>query len=256
MERKGKIRIGTSGWSYTHWKGPFYPADIPDAKMLKFYFQHLNTVEINSSFYHLPLKKTFENWRAFSPADFIFAVKASRFITHNKKLADSAEAVERFFERSSGLGEKIGPVLFQLPPGLKMDSERLRTFLGLLPPNRRYSFEFRNHGWFHPEIYALLSGYGASICLYELSGFISPMEITAGFIHLRLHGPAGKYQGRYSTQQLHVWHERIERWARQPRDVFCYFDNDERGFAALNALELKQMVDDAGERQAPDAQSI
>jgi uncharacterized protein YecE (DUF72 family) len=245
MKRKGKIRIGTSGWSYTHWKGPFYPADITDRETFQFYCHHLNTVEINSSFYHLPLKKTFENWRASSSDDFIFSVKASRFITHNKKLADSAEAVERFFERASGLGEKIGPVLFQLPPGLKMDTERLRTFLELLPANRKFTFEFRNAGWFHPEVYALLSEFGASICLYELGGFISPMEITAGFVYLRLHGPAGKYQGRYSTQQLQVWQERIKRWASRSGDIFCYFDNDEGGFAALNALELQRMVDRA-----------
>lgn len=224
--------------------------DIPGAKMLRFYSQHLNTVEINSSFYHLPLKKTFENWRASSPDDFIISVKASRFITHNKKLADSGEAVERFFERASGLGEKIGPVLFQLPPGLKMDKERLRMFLELLPANQRYSFEFRNPGWFHPEIYALLAEFGASVCLYELNGFISPLEITAGFIHLRLHGPAGKYQGRYSARQLHVWQERIQLWARESRDVFCYFDNDEAGFAALNAIELRQMID--GAERLPD----
>jgi uncharacterized protein YecE (DUF72 family) len=250
MAEKGKIRIGTSGWSYKHWKGPFYPGDIADSRMLPFYFQRLSTVEINSSFYHLPLRKTFENWRAVSPDDFVFAVKASRFITHNKKLVDSEEAVERFFDRASGLGEKIGPVLFQLPPGLKMDPERLRVFLQLLPTNERCSFEFRNRAWFHPEIYALLAEFGTAFCIYELSGLTSPMEITAGFIYLRLHGPAEKYQGRYSTRQLHIWQERIECWARDSRDVFCYFDNDEAGFAALNALELQQLVDGAGGRQS------
>jgi uncharacterized protein YecE (DUF72 family) len=246
MQRKGKIRIGTSGWSYRHWKGPFYPENIPNSKMLPFYFQKLSTVEINSSFYHLPLKKTFENWRACSPDDFVFAVKASRFITHVKKLTDPVKALERFFERASGLGEKIGPVLFQLPPGLKMDPERLRIFLGLLPTNGRYSFEFRNPGWFHPEMYSLLSEFRTAFCVYELSGLISPMEITADFIYLRLHGPAGKYQGRYSMEQLGVWHERFEQWAQQSLDVFCYFDNDENGFAALNALELRRLIHGAG----------
>jgi len=242
MQVVGKIRIGTSGWSYPHWRGPFYPEGISSAGMLPFYFQRLNTVEINSSFYHLPLGKTFENWRASSPDDFIFAVKASRFITHVKKLTDAAQAVERFLERAVGLGEKIGPLLFQLPPGLKIDPERLRRFLLLLPATCRCSFEFRNPGWFHPEIYSLLSEFRAAFCIYELSGLASPPEITADFVYLRLHGPAGKYRGRYSMEQLRAWCERFDRWAGQSRDVFCYFDNDENGFAPLNALELQRLV--------------
>lgn len=242
MHRTGKIRIGTSGWSYRHWKGPFYPEDIPNAKMLPFYFQQLDTVEINSSFYHLPLRKTFENWRASSPDVFIFAVKASRFITHVKKLSDCAQPVEMFLDRASGLGEKTGPVLFQLPPGIKMDPERLRIFLRLLPAGGRYAFEFRNPSWFHPEIYSLLSEEGAAFCIYELSGLTSPLEITADFVYLRLHGPAGKYRGRYSMEQLRTWNERFEQWAEQSLDVFCYFDNDENGFAALNAVELRQLA--------------
>ena len=242
MHGEGKIRIGTSGWSYPHWKGPFYPEDISSAKMLPFYMQRLNTVEINSSFYRLPLRKTFEHWRASSPDDFVFAVKASRFITHVKKLTDSAQAVERLFDSASGLGEKVGPLLFQLPPGLKMDPERLRVFLRLLPANWRYCFEFRNPGWFHPEIYSLLSEFRAAFCIYELSGLVSPPEITADFVYLRLHGPAGKYRGRYSMEQLRTWCERFEGWAGQSLDVFCYFDNDENGFAPLNALELQRLV--------------
>lgn len=241
MKREGSIRTGTSGWSYPHWKGPFYPEGIRDAGLLAFYFQHLNTVEINSSFYHLLLRKTFENWRESSPADFIFSVKASRFITHVKRLADSSEAVERFFERAAGLGDKIGVVLFQLPPGLKIDPEKLRAFLGLLPGDLRHSFEFRNRSWFHPEIYSLLSEFRTALCIYELNGFVSPLEITADFVYLRLHGPAGRYGGSYSTAQLRTWHERFREWAGQSLDVFCYFDNDEKGFAALNAVELRNM---------------
>jgi uncharacterized protein YecE (DUF72 family) len=242
MRKKGRIRVGTSGWSYGHWKGPFYPEHTPNAKMLSFYVQQFGAVEINSSFYHLPPRKTFENWRDRSPDNFIFAVKASRFITHVKRLTDSAEAVDRFFDRACGLGEKIGPVLFQLPPGLKMDPEKLRTFLLLLRTDRRYSFEFRNHEWFHPEIYSLLSEFGAAFCIYELNASISPLQITADFVYLRLHGPEGKYAGRYSMEQLRAWHERCEQWAGQSKEVFCYFDNDQNGYAALNALELQRLV--------------
>lgn len=246
MKQKGNIRIGTSGWSYSHWKGPFYPEDLSNVKMLPFYFQRLNTVEINSSFYHLPLQKTFERWRTSSPDDFIFAVKASRYMTHVKKMTDCGQAVERFFERASGLGEKIGPVLFQLPPRLKLDPERLREFLRLLPASFRYSFEFRNSGWFHPEIFSMLSEFRAAFCIYELNGLISPMEVTADFVYLRLHGPEGKYQGCYSMEQLRAWHERFEKWTGQSRDVFCYFDNDQSGYAAINAVELQRLLTRAG----------
>lgn len=242
MVKKGKIHIGTSGWSYNHWKGPFYPEDIPNAKMLSFYFGSFRSVEINNSFYHLPLRKTFENWRNSSPADFIFAVKASRYITHVKKLADSAEPVERFFERASGLGDKIGPVLFQLPPVLKINPGRLNDFLGRLLPGYRYSFEFRNATWFHPEIYSLLSENGIAFCIYELAGNSAPLEVTADFVYIRLHGPGGPYQGSYSLDALCGWKRRFDVWIREGRDVYCYFDNDERGFAALNAAKLQEMV--------------
>lgn len=251
MAAKGKIRIGTSGWSYAHWKGPFYPEKIRDSELFEFYVRKLDTVEINSSFYHLPLRKTFEKWRACSPDSFVFAVKASRFITHTKRLKDCGQAVENFRERALGLGEKIGPVLFQLPPGLKFDPERLNLFLQELPGDLRYSFEFRNSTWFHAETYSLLSEFRASFCLYELNGKTSPLETTADFVYIRLHGPGGKYQGRYSREQLRTWSEKFKQWAKESRDVFCYFDNDENGFAAVNAMELERLV--AGASRAPEA---
>lgn len=242
MVAEGDIRIGTSGWSYGHWKGPFYPSDIPDSRMLDFYVKQLNSVEINCSFYRLPLKKTFEKWRASSPDNFIFAVKASRFITHIKKLKDCAQAIENFTERASGLGEKIGPVLLQLPPGLKLDPERLNLFLQELPKSLRYSFEFRNPAWFHPEIYSLLSEFKAAFCIYELGGHSAPPEATADFVYVRLHGPGEKYRGGYSIHQLRSWCEKFKQWAKQSKDIFCYFDNDENGFAATNAIELQRLV--------------
>src|SRR5512138_1184014 len=153
----GTIHIGTSGWSYKHWQGPFYPEDIADKAMFAHYCRFFRTVEINSSFYHLPLRKTFENWRSFSPDNFVFSVKASRYITHVKKLNESAEAVARFLERASALEEKAGPILFQLPPGLKANLPRLGEFLAGLPSGYRYAFEFRHPSWFQPEVYSLLS---------------------------------------------------------------------------------------------------
>ncbi|MGC8492458.1 MAG: DUF72 domain-containing protein [Syntrophobacteraceae bacterium] len=238
MSEEGAIRIRTSGWSYAHWKGPFYPEKTRDSKLFEFYIRKFDTVQINNSFYHLPLRKTFEKWRASSPDSFVFAVKASRFITHTKRLKDCGPAVENFRERTLGLGEKIGPVLFQRPPALKIDPKRLNLFLQELPGALRYSFEFRNSSWFHPETYSLLSEFNAAFCLYELNGKTSPLETTADFIYIRLHGPGGKYQGRYSSEQLRSWSETFKHWTKESKDVFCYFDNDEKGFAAVNAMGL------------------
>jgi uncharacterized protein YecE (DUF72 family) len=242
MAKAAQIRIGTSGWSYGHWRGNFYPENLTNSKMFDYYSKQLNTVEINSSFYRLPLKETFEKWRDRSPENFLFAVKASRFITHIKKLKDCGQAIEKFSERASGLGEKIGPVLLQLPPGVKRNAEVLRGFLRELPNHLRYSFEFRNPDWFHPEIYSLLAEFKAALCIYELNGQTAPLEVTTDFVHVRLHGPDGKYRGRYSRGQLRSWQEKFSEWAGQSRDIFCFFDNDERGFAALNAVELQQLV--------------
>ncbi len=241
--KAGIVQIGTSGWSYKHWKGPFYPEDIPDRKMLPFYFQHFRTVEINSSFYRLPLLKTFENWRNSSPRDFVFSVKASRYITHVKRLSEPAEPVERFFERVSGLGDKTGPILFQLPPGLKMNPDKLDAFLRQLPRGYRYAFEFRNASWFHPETYSMLARHGSAFCIYELGGRASPLEVTADFIYVRLHGPDGPYQGSYSKESLSQWGLHFDRWTGESRDVYCYFDNDQNGYAARNASELQELMD-------------
>lgn len=210
--------------------------------MFAFYLQSFSTVEVNSSFYHLPLRKTFENWRAASPDNFIFALKASRFITHVKRLNDAESALQKFFENAGGLEEKMGPVLFQLPPGFKINTGRLSVFLGQLPRGGRYTFEFRNMSWFNNEVYALLREYGAAFCAYELGETVSPLEVTADFAYVRLHGPAGKYRGSYSKQELEKWYGTLDGWARDSVDVYCYFDNDERGFAAINALELQELV--------------
>lgn len=242
MKKAGRVHTGTSGWSYKHWKGPFYPEDLPDKHLFSYYSRFFRSVEINSSFYHLPLKKTFENWKDASPGDFIFAVKASRYITHIKKLKDAGQAVERFFERAVGLGGKTGPILFQLPPSLKMNLERLDSFFDELPKGYLHTFEFRNQSWFHPEVYSLLSDRGAAFCIYELGGRSSPIEVTADFVYVRLHGPGGPYQGAYSESALALWRERFRKWNEEGRDVYCYFDNDEKGFAAQNAMELQRLL--------------
>ncbi|MCU1309135.1 MAG: hypothetical protein JWO20_260 [Candidatus Angelobacter sp.] len=237
-----EIRIGTSGWHYKHWLGSFYPEKLPFSKMLQHYWEHFDTVEINNSFYMLPQVSTLEGWRAATPRNFKFAMKASRFLTHNKKLKDPENALNNFLPRAEALGEKLGPILFQLPPKWKVNRERLEELLQTLPTYHRYAFEFREPSWINPEIYDVLRKYNAAFCIYELAGFRSPIEVTADIVYVRLHGPGDRYQGSYDQKTLAAWAKRIENWAARGKSVFVYFDNDQAGYAAENALTLKRMV--------------
>jgi uncharacterized protein YecE (DUF72 family) len=238
-----RIHIGTSGWHYKHWRGPFYRSDVRPADMFRFYVQHFDTVEINNSFYRLPTETALRGWRDAAPGKFCFAVKASRFLTHMKKLKDPKSGLQRFFERVETLGRNLGPILFQLPPGWQCNSERLASFLTALPRKHRYAFEFRNPTWHQQIIYELLRRHNVAFCVYELAGFESPMQITADFAYIRLHGPDGAYQGRYTEKRLGRWAEHIRDWRRRLKDIYVYFDNDQNGYAAANALELKKMLE-------------
>lgn len=244
--RKGKIYIGTSGWHYKHWKGTFYPADIKESQQFEEYKKHFSTVEINNSFYRLPTPETFAMWKKSTPADFVFAVKASRFITHMKKLDLDKEGIKKFFTSVKKLNDKLGVILFQLPPKWKVNVERLKKFIGVLPRKYRYAFEFREHSWYNGEIYSLLRSANCSFCIYELERHLSPMEETADFVYVRLHGPGNKYQGSYSLETLETWARRCVSWQSHGKDVFFYFDNDQEGFAAFNALQLQQLITQAG----------
>jgi uncharacterized protein YecE (DUF72 family) len=230
--------------------GPFYQEKFPASKMLAFYDRHFDTVEINNSFYKLPAPGTFACWRDSTPRNFCFAVKASRFITHNKKLKDPENALENFLPRAEELGPKLGPILFQLPPRWRINPERLDEFLSMLPKTHRYAFEFREPSWLTSRIYDLLRRYNAALCIYELAGFMAPVEITANWTYIRLHGPGGKYQGSYSTEALAEWADRINAWKRMLQAVYVYFDNDQAAYAAKNALELKRLVARGHHRQA------
>jgi len=236
------IRIGTSGWHYKHWVGPFYPRGLPAKHMLSWYMQRFDTVELNNSFYHLPTEAAFTAWRETTPASFCFAVKGSRYITHRKKLNDPAEALARFMEPVESLGSKLGPILFQLPPNWSCNVERLSDFLEGLPPSHRYTFEFRDPSWHDPAVYHALRRHNAAFCMFELDGFESPHTLTADFAYVRLHGPGRKYQGDYSSKQLRDWANRIVKWREDLTAVYVYFDNDQAGYAAKNAEELKGLV--------------
>ena len=237
------IRIGTSGFHYKHWIGPFYPPKTPASKMLGFYLQHFDTVELNNSFYRLPTAEAFDAWREATPANFIFAVKASRFITHNKKLKDPEHALDNLLPRAAHLGPKLGPILFQLPPHWRVNPERLESLLEILPRDPRYTFEFRELSWITPAIISILTKFNAAFCIYELAGYHSPLEITADFAYVRLHGPeSGKYQGSYSDERLQEWARQIEAWAQNLKAIYVYFDNDQYAYAAANARNLRNML--------------
>jgi len=210
--------------------------------MFRHYTGLFDTVEINNSFYRLPERRTFAAWREATPPDFVFSVKASRFLTHNKKLKDPEPALARLMEAAEGLGEKLGPILFQLPPHWKLNLERLEEFLEALPPRRRFTFEFREPSWNDDKVYRLLRRHNAACCIYELAGFQSPQVITADWAYVRLHGPGDKYQGSYSHARLASWAKQIMQWSRSMRAVYVYFDNDQAAYAAHNALVLKDML--------------
>jgi uncharacterized protein YecE (DUF72 family) len=215
--------------------------------MLEYYTRHFGTVEVNNSFYRLPLETGLDSWRVSTPPNFCFAVKGSRYITHMKKLNDAAQAVERFFGRVGRLGRKLGPVVFQLPPRWEADAARLENFLEILPRHRCYAFELRDPTWHTPEIYAVLRRHNAAFCIFEIAGWFSGIEITADFTYIRLHGPDGAYQGSYPDSTLAEWAARIEDWRSKLRAVYVYFDNDQSGYAPQNALTLKRIC--AGEHR-------
>ena len=247
-----KIRIGTSGWHYKHWIGRYYPADIKPAAMLEYYLRDFDTVELNNTFYHLPKETAFDAWKKSVPSNFVFAVKGSRFLTHMIKLKDAERGIVNFVPRAKRLGRKLGPILWQLPPKWNVNAERLEDFLSKLPRGIRYAFELRNPSWMTEPVYKILRNYNAAFCIYELAGYHSPLELTAKWTYVRLHGPTqNKYQGSYSAAQLEAWAERISEWSRKLDAIYVYFDNDDSAFAVNNALTLKRLL----ERRLPAGRS-
>ena len=236
------IHVGTSGWHYEHWQDVFYPGHIPDRDRLAYYAGRLNTVEINNSFYQLPAVETLARWRKSVPREFVFAVKASRYITHMKKLKDTKKSLFAFLRRMDALEDNLGPILFQLPPRWRFNPDRLHSFLQLLPSGYRYAFELRDPSWQNPESYALMREFAVAFCIYDLDGFLSPKTITTEFIYIRLHGPDAPYEGTYSQSTLSGWAGAFSSWSNQGKEIFCYFDNDQAGYAPGNALSLSRMV--------------
>ncbi len=242
MSRQKKVHIGTSGWHYDHWEGVFYPEGMDKQDYLEYYSKRFHTAEINNTFYQVPQKKTLMHWGEVVPPRFIFSVKASRYITHMKKLKDSQQPVSKFLKQVEVLRDKLGPILFQLPPRWNVNLERLETFLKVLPSDFRYTFEFRDPSWCDERVYSLLSERGAAFCIYDFDRRQSPKEVTAEFAYIRLHGPDGPYKGQYDKQTLSGWAGAVSSWVRKKKEVYCYFDNDQAGYAAQDAANLNRML--------------
>lgn len=234
--------IGTSGWVYKHWRGVFYPPDLPQARWFEYYAGRFDTVEVNNTFYRLPEAPTFKEWAAQAPPGFVYALKASRYMTHLKKLKDAAEPLARFLERARLLGKHLGPILYQLPPNWHLNLERLEAFLQLLPADLLHVFEFRHPSWYAEEALALLDRYRVGLCIMDLPGLESPVRVTGRLAYVRFHGPSRAYEGSYPDKDLAAWTQRVRGFLASGRPVYLYFNNDAHGYAVQNAQRLREMI--------------
>jgi uncharacterized protein YecE (DUF72 family) len=234
-----KVLVGTSGWHYGHWHGRFFPRELARKQHLRFHARHFPTVELNGVFYRMPTIDAVRGWVEQTPDCFTFAWKASRFLTHIKRLKDIDDySIDLLESRLSVLGNKLGPVLFQLPPQMKVDRERLATFLKRLDRRHRYAFEFRDPGWYEAPILDLLREHDVALCLSDHVHAPAPWVATAGHVYVRGHGSSGRYRGHYDEATLQNWARDISRWHGEGRQVYAYFDNDEEGAAPIDADRL------------------
>jgi len=235
--------VGTSGWHYDHWRDRFYPEKLVKAKWLEFYASHFTTVEVNNSFYRLPSEAAFATWRDSSPANFTFAVKVSRFITHIKRLKDTAEALKNFVSRARILGEKLGPLLYQLPPNMHRNDEVLESFLSTLPQGMQHVFEFRHESWVDKGVFEILRRYNVGLCVFDMPSFTCPLVATADFAYVRFHGSTGLYWSCYSDEELADWAKGLANLAANLKAVYVYFNNDAEAFAVRNATTLRAFLE-------------
>ena len=240
-------RVGCSGWNYKSWRGRFYPTDLPVARWLEYYATKFDTVEINNSFYRLPNQATFDGWRTQVPSSFLFTVKASRFLTHMKRLLDPDDPVQRLFSSLSGLRRRLGPVLYQLPPTLTLDLPRLDRFLRALPRTstgtRLHVVEFRHPSWYVAETFELLTRRRVTLCLHDKLGSEIDTPLVGPCVYVRFHGTSGHYHGSYSRRQLDRWAHVLAEQTHAGRRVFAYFNNDPEAVATANAQTLRDMLD-------------
>jgi uncharacterized protein YecE (DUF72 family) len=237
----GHVLVGTSGFVYAHWKGIFYPPDLPPRLWLARYVREFSTVELNNTFYRLPRTEAVERWRAETPAGFVFAAKGSRFMTHMKRLLQPETGLARYFEPVSRLREKLAVVLWQLPPRWRANLPRLEAFLSALPRGPRYAIEFRDESWYDEAVCDLLDAHRAAFCEHDIIRR-APPRLTGGFRYVRFHGHGAKYQGRYGAEALAPWARDLARSARRGGDAFVYFNNDLGGHAIQDARDLRALL--------------
>jgi uncharacterized protein YecE (DUF72 family) len=235
------VRIGCSGWQYKHWRGDFYPATLPPARWLEYYAERFDTVEINNSFYRLPQAETFAEWRRRVPTSFVYAVKASRYLTHMKKLKEPGPPIALFFSRARRLGRRLGPVLYQLPPRWPRNLERLEAFLQALPKRASHAIEFRDPSWYGEDTETLLTRYRVAMCLHDMAGSATDRRLIGPFAYIRFHGPQ-RYSGRYPDDLLDEWAEWCAGVHRRGVPVYAYFNNDTGGHAPRDAVRLRERL--------------
>jgi uncharacterized protein YecE (DUF72 family) len=236
-----KVFIGTSGWEYDDWRGNFYPESLAKGKWLEYYGEKFNTVEVNSTFYRLPTAEAVTGWHDESPTEFKISLKASRYITHMKKLLEPSKPVKKFLRLAGRLEDKIGILLFQLPPNLGRDGKRLENFVKILDRGYRYSVEFRDKSWFQKEVYDILHRYDIALCIMDMPGLSSPMISTTDFTYVRFHGSTSLYRSSYSKQELKRWAGDISKLDGISR-AYIYFNNDARGHAVENAMTMQELL--------------
>lgn len=247
--RQGRAFVGTSGYQYEHWKGLFYPEDLPKKRWFEHYLKSFASVEVNATFYHLFKEITFEKWHDQAPPGFVYVLKLWRWITHRKRLHETADDIVTFLSRAILLKEFLGPVLVQLPPGLHRNDDRLRTFIDdwhkaetRLNRPVRTAFEFRHLSWFDPGVYEILKRHNAALCLPDMPTVNGFREVTADFVYCRMHGKPALYYTLYSEEEMKDWAKWLRPWMNKGLDVYAYFDNDGDAHAVQNALQLKQLL--------------
>jgi uncharacterized protein YecE (DUF72 family) len=249
-----RLLIGTSGWTYSSWKGPFYPEDLPSRRYLEFYAGEFDSTEVNYSFYHLPRLSTYEKWVAQVPEQFIFSLKSSRFITHVKRLADVEEAWASFVRNALTLGSHLGPVLLQFPPSFRYDWKRLEAFLRISqrPVSNSHpvklAFEFRHDSWFTEDIFSLLQQHNAALCIADSPRYPRRDKVTADFVYMRFHGRRELFASNYTVAELAEEARQIWWYLCDRRDIYVYFNNDAEGHAVENARTLRRLVARQGSR--------
>jgi uncharacterized protein YecE (DUF72 family) len=237
-----RIHVGCSGWVYKHWRGLFYPEGLPQRLWFQRYAEEFDTVEINASFYRVPKPETFDGWRDKAPPGFRYAVKANRFLTHLKKLKACEVETDAFIALARKLSPALGPILYQLPPSLHKDMERLDAFLDRLPKDLEQVVEFRHKSWYEGDVLTLLDRHGVGFVAHDLRGLISPRWASGRIAYVRFHGSSGRYSGRYSDDALLSWADWCLKQSKSGRSVWCYFNNDIHGHAIEDARTLKSMV--------------